>query len=207
MKFASYSSRFLIGIFTIALSMPVLAQTNTQSAPNPSGANTNSMHSSMSNQNSAKVTPSDKKFVDQVAEGGLAEVELGKMAIEKASSTEVKKFGERMVRDHSKANDELKEVAQEDGITLPDHLNTKDQMLKERLSKLSGQSFDSLYMRNMVKDHKADLADFAHEGKSSHDNVAQFAEKTLPTLRSHLHEAERIAPQLQASSSMKGGAE
>jgi len=200
MKLASSLSRFFLGLSIIALPVTILAQ-SAQSTPNPYGAQSNSMHSSM---NSGNLSSADKTFVDKAAEGGLAEVELGQMATEKASNPEVKKFGERMVRDHSKANDELKAVAQEDGITLPDHLSAKDQMLKERLSKLSGPSFDSSYMRNMVKDHKTDVAEFEREGKSSHDNVAQFAQKTFPVLQSHLHQAEKIAPKVGASLSTKG---
>jgi putative membrane protein len=206
MKLTSYFSRFLLGISLVALPVTVLAQSNTPSNPNPYGGASNSSAQSSMNNHSANLTAMDKKFLDQAAQGGMAEVELGHMAAEKASSLEVKKFGERMVRDHTKANDQLKQVASQDGITLPDNLDAKDRMLKERLSKASGQSFDALYMRNMVKDHKADVADFAQEGKSSNDNVAQFAKTTLPVLKSHLREAEKIAPQVQASSN-KGAAE
>lgn len=207
MKLMSYFSRFLLGISFVALPLAVLGQSNTPSTPNPyGGLSHSSTQSSMNTQSAAKLTPHDKQFMDQAAQGGLAEVELGQMASEKASSPQVKAFAERMVRDHTKANDQLKEVASQDGITLPDNLDTKDRMLKERLSKASGQSFDALYMRNMVKDHKTDVADFTQECKSSNSNVAQFAQKTLPVLKSHLREAEKIAPQVQASS-IKGAAE
>ncbi|MGB8985687.1 MAG: DUF4142 domain-containing protein, partial [Candidatus Sulfotelmatobacter sp.] len=105
---------------------------------------TNSMSAGSSN--SSSVSASDKKFVREAAQGGMAEVELGKLATEKASSPEVKKFGQRMVDDHSKANDQLKEVASSQGITLPSELSAKDEMTEERLSKLSGEQFDKAYM-------------------------------------------------------------
>lgn len=166
--------------------------------------------STMSNMNGAQngpanVTAADKKFVKDAAQGGLAEVELGRMATEKASSDEVKKFGQRMVDDHTKANDELKQVAQSKGIDIPTGLSAKDKMLKERLSKLSGPGFDRVYMQNMVKDHKQDVADFARESRTGADPaVKDFASQTLPTLKSHLREAEKIAPMTQSASTGTG---
>jgi putative membrane protein len=143
----------------------------------------------------AQLTPADRGFVKKAAEGGLAEVELGKLATEKASSDEVKKFGQRMVDDHSKANDQLKQVASKVGVTLPDKLNPKDQATKDRLSKLSGEQFDAAYMRDMVKDHTKDVAEFRHESQSAkNDEVKKFAVQTLPTLQDHLQQAKSIAP-------------
>jgi putative membrane protein len=152
-------------------------------------------------QNSAATAENDKKFIREAAEGGLAEVELGKLATEKASNPEVKNFGQRMVQDHSKANEELKEVASKEGVTLPDHLNAKDKALKERLSKLNGPAFDRAYMENMVKDHKKDVAEFNRESTNGKDNdVKQFAGKTLPTLKEHLKQAESIEPNVKTAS-------
>ncbi|MGB0007296.1 MAG: DUF4142 domain-containing protein [Candidatus Sulfotelmatobacter sp.] len=164
---------------------------------------TNSMSASSSN---ASLSSSDKKFVREAAQGGMAEVELGKLATEKASSPEVKKFGQRMVNDHSKANEQLKEVASSQGITLPSNLSAKDEMTKEHLSKLSGEQFDKAYMSDMVKDHTQDVADFQQEANSASDPaVKEFAEKTLPVLKSHLREARQIAPTTSASASKMQG--
>jgi putative membrane protein len=164
---------------------------------------TNSMSAGSSN---GSVSPSDKKFVREAAQGGMAEVELGKLATEKASSPEVKKFGQRMVNDHSKANEQLKEVASSQGITLPSKLSAKDEMTKEHLSKLSGEQFDKAYMSDMVKDHTQDVADFQQEANSASDPaVKEFAEKTLPVLKSHLREARQIAPTTSASASKMQG--
>jgi putative membrane protein len=163
-------------------------------------------HDAMNNtaMNNTNMSASDKKFVRGAAEGGLAEVELGKLATEKAASEDVKKFGQRMVDDHSKANDELKQVASSQGIDLPDHVSAKDKALKERLSKLSGASFDKAYMASMVKDHKADIADFEKESDNGKDTaVKQFATSTLPTLKDHLAEAERIEPTVTSTRAAK----
>jgi putative membrane protein len=151
--------------------------------------------SSMNSGNSAgnHLSMSDRKFVEKAAEGGMAEVDLGKLAEEKASSPQVKQFAERMVNDHTKANDQLKEVAQQEGIQLPDRLSADAVMTKNQLSQLSGPQFDAVYMRDMVKDHKKDVSEFQHESTSAtNPEVKQFASETLPTLQSHLQEAEHI---------------
>ena len=97
------------------------------------------------------------------AEGGLAEVALGQLAVEKASSSDVKKFGQRMVDDHSKANDELKQLASQKNVDLPQDLSAKDKATKSTLEKLSGEQFDQAYMKAMVKDHKKNVTDFRRE--------------------------------------------
>ena len=181
------TSRFALIASLTLLPVAMIGQTNSMSAGSSNG-------SSMS--------ASDKKFVREAAQGGMAEVELGKLATEKASSPEVKKFGQRMVDDHSKANDQLKEVASSQGITLPNKLSPKDEMTKERLSKLSGEQFDKAYMSDMVKDHTQDVADFERESSSGRDSeVKNFAAQTLPTLKDHLRQAKEIAPTMSASSS------
>jgi putative membrane protein len=148
-----------------------------------------------SSKHSAGTAASDKSFVKKAAEGGLAEVELGQLATQKASSEEVKKFGQRMVDDHSKANDQLKQVAAQQQIDLPTEPSAKDKATKARLEKLSGEKFDRAYMSDMVKDHRKDVGEFAHEAKMGKDPaIKSFAESTLPTLREHLKEAEKIAP-------------
>jgi|SRR5436309_11668860 putative membrane protein len=183
MKTSSYILRILTGAALVITPAVALSQSSSTSSSSAMSANASS------------VPATDKKFIREAAEGGMAEVELGKLATEKASSEDVKKFGERMVNDHSKANDELKQIASSKGVDLPSDLSVKDKMLKERLSKLSGDSFDKAYMQNMVKDHRKDVAEFSKESRSASDpEVKQFAGKTLPTLKEHLQKAESIAP-------------
>jgi len=134
---------------------------------------------------------SDQTFVIGAAKGGLAEVELGKLAQEKAASTEVKNFGKRMVDDHSKANDELQSLAKNKNITLPADLDPKDKALRDRLSKLSGAAFDRAYMNAMLSDHRKDVSEFKRESAAGKDpDVKAFAAKTLPTLEEHLKLAQ-----------------
>jgi putative membrane protein len=138
----------------------------------------------------------DRQFLKEAAQGGMAEVELGQLAVQKASSDDVKKFGQRMINDHSKANDELKQLASSKGITLPTEPNAKQKATKKRLAGLSGQQFDKAYMADMVQDHKQDVADFRKESSSARDqDIKSFASKTLPTLEDHLKQAEGITPE------------
>jgi len=135
----------------------------------------------------APALAADETFVTKAAKGGMAEVQLGKLATEKASSAEVKKFGQRMVDDHGKANDELKTLAQSKNITLPTDLDPKDKALHDRLEKLSGAEFDKAYMHEMLNDHLKDVSEFRTESKSGKDaDVKAWAAKTLPTLEEHL---------------------
>src|SRR5207247_6462952 len=110
---------------------------------------------------------------------------------EKAASDQVKQFGQRMVDDHGKANDELKGIAQQKNMTLPTELDAKDKTLRTRLSKLSGTAFDHAYIQAMLRDHKADVNEFRRESQSGKDaEIKAFAAKTLPTLEDHLKTAQ-----------------
>jgi len=133
----------------------------------------------------ANVSAADQSFMRKAAQGGIAEVQLGKLAEQNAQSPEVKAFGERMVRDHSKANDELQRVAAQQGVTLPS---------SQRLSQLHGAAFDKAYMHDMVQDHRKDVAEFKSETSVKDQQLRQWVDKTLPVLESHLREAEKVAP-------------
>jgi putative membrane protein len=149
-------------------------------------------------------TSSDQTFVKKAAQGGLAEVELGKLASDKASNQQVKDFGKKMVDDHGKANDELKSLAQSKNITLPTDLSAQDKALRDRLAKLSGAAFDRAYMQAMLKDHRTDVSEFRTESKKAgaDPDVKQWAAKTLPTLESHLKMAQDDSKAVGTSGSM-----
>jgi putative membrane protein len=141
----------------------------------------------------AKSTVSDTQFAKKAAEGGMAEVKMGQLAQQKGTADSVKKFGARMVEDHTKAGDELKGVAAQEKITLPADMNSKDKAMYEMLSKLSGAAFDRAYARNMVRDHEEDIADFNKEANNGHNPaVKDFATQNLPTLQDHLKDAKEM---------------
>jgi putative membrane protein len=142
----------------------------------------------------APTTGGDTDFVNTVAMDGMAEVELGRLAVQKAKSPEVKQFAQRMVADHSKANAELKQLASNKNITLPAEPNAQQQSEKDRLSKLSGAEFDREYMSLMSTDHDKAVAAFEAESRNgSETDVKSWATKTLPTLREHQTLAKQIA--------------
>jgi Predicted outer membrane protein len=129
----------------------------------------------------------DNDFMTEAAQGGMAEVELGKLAASKATSPEVKKFGQQMVTDHTKANNDLKALAAKKGMKLPAEVDSEAKSTMEDLKGRTGADFDKEYVENMYEDHKKDVADFQDEAKNASDpDVKAFASKTLPTLQKHL---------------------
>jgi len=161
-----------------------------QNSPNTPPGSTRSASQGQSGAN--RLGSADHSWVMKAAVGGMAEVELGKLAQSQGSSDAVKQFGKRMVDDHSKANDELSQIASRKGITLPTSLDAKHQATRDRLSKLSGAAFDRAYMDDMVKDHREDVAEFKKEASNGQDaDLKAFASKTVPTLEDHLKMAEQ----------------
>jgi len=145
----------------------------------------------------------DTHFAVKAAQGGMAEVKLGQLAAEKASSPDVKAFGQQMVDDHTKANDQLKSIAKDEGITLPGDVNQKQQAMYDRLSKLSGADFDRQYVKGMVMDHQEDVKDFRKEANAGKDEkIKSFASQTLPVLEQHLDKIKNIQSKMGNGSSM-----
>jgi putative membrane protein len=135
----------------------------------------------------------DKRFVQDALLGGMTEVELGKVALEKASSDPVKQFAQKMIDDHSKANEDLKQLGSKENINVPDSLDSKHQSRVEKLSKLSGAGFDRAYIKDQLKDHQQDVQEFQQEAQRGSDpNVKSFASKTLPVLEEHLSMAKDL---------------
>lgn len=140
---------------------------------------------------STTLSPSDRKFIEETARGGVAEVELGKLAAQKGSSAEVKQFGQRMVDDHSKANDKLQQLASRKGVNVPNEMDAASKREYDKLQKLSGAGFDQEYIKAMVQDHQKDVKDFQKEQKSAKDSdLKAFVTTTLPTLEEHLKLAQ-----------------
>jgi putative membrane protein len=139
------------------------------------------------------VDTTDAKFAVKAANGGMAEVALGKLAQQKATDAKVKDFGAMMVTDHTKANEEFMAIAKSKNITLPATVDADEQKDADDLSKKSGADFDKAYVDKMVDDHKKDIKDFEDETKNAQDpDIKAFAVKTLPVLRMHLQHIEAI---------------
>jgi putative membrane protein len=148
----------------------------------------------------SKLSKDDERFVKDAAAGGMMEVELGKMAAEKAASDKVKEFGRRMQQDHGKANEELKTIAANKGVELPKVLEGKYKKTVDRLAKLSGEEFDRQYMRAMVEDHEEDLKKFERAAEKAKDpDVKQFASKHAPVIKQHLELAKTTEQEVKKS--------
>ncbi len=133
------------------------------------------------------------KFAVKAANAGMTEVKLGAMAQEKATDKAVKDFGSMMVKDHTKAGDELKSIAAEKNITLPATVSDDMQKHIDDLNKKTGKDFDKDYIKMMVSDHKDVIDAFEDAAKNSKDSaIKNFAVKTLPTLYKHLGAAKAI---------------
>lgn len=117
----------------------------------------------------------DKMFLRKAAEGGIAEVKLGQLAAQKASSDDVKAFGQKMVDDHTKLNNQMAQVADSLGVMLPKSMNKEDQAEYDKLNGLSGNDFDMEYLSFMVKDHHKDLHEFRMEAASRADQTLHDA--------------------------------
>jgi len=185
----------IAGVVSFCFAAAVCAQTgnnvgsraNTHKAANVgTTAATGSMNSKASTLSSG-----DRKFMENATQGGMAEVKLGQLATQKGQADPVKQFGQRMVDDHTKANDQLKQVASTKGVNLPTDMDKSSQREYDKLSKMSGAQFDREYMDHMVSDHKKDIGEFQKEAKNGKDpDVKQFASSTLPVLQQHLQLAQ-----------------
>jgi putative membrane protein len=134
----------------------------------------------------------DTQFARDAAIGGMMEVQLGKIALQKASNEKVKEFAQRMVDDHSRVSDELSAIAAKESIALPNDLDAKHKAVVDRFSTMSaGSDFDRAYITDMVRDHRADIAAFEKEQDKGRDHdLTSWVGSTLPTLRDHLRMAE-----------------
>ncbi|HEU4621818.1 MAG TPA: DUF4142 domain-containing protein [Burkholderiaceae bacterium] len=148
----------------------------------------------------------DKKFMTKAAEAGMAEVELGKLASEKATSPDVKRFAQQMVDEHSKANEELKGLAARKNVSLPTEPNSEHRRVKKTLEGMAGPEFDRRYMAEAgVKAHKESVDLFKNAAASAHDpEVKSWAASKLQTIQQHDQMAHGLADQKGATSSRSG---
>ncbi|UVH52339.1 DUF4142 domain-containing protein [Pseudomonas sp. CBSPBW29] len=135
---------------------------------------------------------SSNDFVDAAAQGGITEVEAGKLALEKSGAADIKAFAQHMITDHTKANQELTALATKLDIKVPDDASLTDKA-KKMILEIRDESFDKAYANNQVKAHEDTVALFKKEAASSDDaELKAFAEKTLPTLETHLKMAKEL---------------
>ena len=129
----------------------------------------------------------DKDFMLAAAQGGMTEVKLGELAARKGMSEDVKAFGQMMVKDHTAINTDLKTLAAQKGVTLPENLDAKHQGMVDKLTALKGAEFDDAYVNGMIKDHKMDAKEFKAESAETKDaEIKAFVDKSIPVVSAHL---------------------
>ena len=141
----------------------------------------------------ADLNNADRSFIEQAASGGMAEIQTAQLAQQRSNSPQVKQFANRVIADHTQANSELQQIAQDQNITLPEQPSAKDASAYRRLIGLTGAAFDQAYGQAEVSDHQQDIALFRKEAQSGQDpTVKSFAQKTLPLLVQHLQLAQGL---------------
>jgi putative membrane protein len=133
------------------------------------------------------VSTADQGFILAAAQGGMTEVKLGELATQKGMRDDVKAFGQMMVKDHTAINDDLKSLAAQKGVTLPDSLDAKHQGMVDKMAALTGSAFDDAYIAAMIKGHKQDAKAFKAESAATTDaDIKSFLDKSIPTVEAHL---------------------
>jgi putative membrane protein len=150
-------------------------------------------------------TSSDAKFVEHVARDGQAEVDLGRLGEQKAQGTEVKALARRLVADHTKSNQQLMKIAQQEGAQPSAQPSKSERNERAKLEKLNGQAFDKAFVKQIVQDHQKDIKYFEKEQGSLKDpQLKSFAQQTLPVLREHLQMAQQTEQATSGSGSSTG---
>ena len=205
----------LIGLLAIA-AMVITSCESTSNTANNSGSNANrgNLNANAANSNSYSTTNAivnsvsnavdkvtgntDEDFIKNATLGGMSEVELGKLAASKAANAEVKKFGQMMVTDHSKANADLKALAAKKNIQVASETDSSHKSTLTDLQGKSGAEFDKDYVADMVDDHEKDVKEFKDKAENAKDpDIKAFAAKTLPTLQKHLDAIKAIQAKMK----------
>jgi len=142
----------------------------------------------------SEVASQDAAFVKEAAEAGLAEVQMGQITKQNAQNQSLKDFGDRIVADHTKANQELMQIASQKGIQTPTAMNSRDEQMIQHLSSLNGVEFDKVCEKHAVDAHNKAVKLFKTEAQRGQDaDIKAFAQKTLPTLEEHLKMARDLS--------------
>jgi len=153
-----------------------------------------SMDSQTNGMQPGQPSATDRMFVSKAMQGGMAEVQLGQLTLQKSNNEQVKQFAQRMIDDHTKLNDQMKPVAQQLGVSVPDQISKNDRKTIAKMQALSGTAYDQAYIKDMVKDHKQDLNQFQMEASSGQDQtVKDAASQGSKVIAQHLQMAQQLA--------------
>ncbi len=186
----------LITISIVALAVYAIQGCHSGSTANQSADTTTQAKDTASATTKTASTPvdsSDMKFAMNAAGGGMAEIQLSKLAVQKSTDTKIKNFAAMMVTDHGKAGDTLMMIAKNKNITLPTTLDPEHQKKYDELSKMSGANFDKAYVKIMVDDHQGALKLMQGEAKNGTDaDLKAFAAKTALMVQMHIDAINKI---------------
>jgi putative membrane protein len=173
---------------------PLPSQTQQPNRPGQTPTTLPSMQDSIGHPNETGQEMKDKMFLRKATEGGLGEVQLGKLATVKGGSQDVKDFGQKMVDDHTKLNNDMAPIADSMGVMLPKKMAKDDQAEYDKLNGMSGDDFDKEYIAYMVKDHREDLHEFRVEAVSTSDPELKAAvDKGAGVIHDHMVMADKLA--------------
>jgi putative membrane protein len=160
-----------------------------------SGSANPSMNPQMNGmQTNGQASPVDMLFVKKALQGGIAEVQLGQLTLQKSSNDQIKQFAQKMIDDHTKLGEQMKPVAQQVGVAVPTEPSKKDKQTMVKMQALSGSAYDQAYIKDMVKDHKQDLSDFQAEASNGQDPaVKDAATQGSEVISQHLQMAQQLA--------------
>ncbi len=197
MKRASIACVLAIAVFGCQGKETVTSTDTVSTSGTETTGTTSTTSTGSSGGTTSSLNAEDKGFFVAAAQASMAEVSLGHMAADKATSRDVVNFARRMVADHSKANDDLKQLAITKGVALPAVLTKEQNKTATDLSQKVGTGFDKSYMDAMIRDHEKAVHDFEKASKDATDpDLKAWATNTLPTLQDHLRMAKQIAGRL-----------
>jgi putative membrane protein len=148
-------------------------------------------------------SPADLEFVKSALQGSMAEVQTAQLALQKSTNDQVKQFAQRMITDHTKLIEQMKPVAKQLGVKIPDGPDKKEKASMAKLQALSGSDFDTAYVKAMVKDHKTDDSEFKMEMSNGQSQIVRnAASQADPVIEAHLQMIEGIAKNMNVTSGM-----
>jgi putative membrane protein len=194
LKFTSLPALALCAATTLVLAQSPGQSPMQQNPVNP--GQPNSMPNSQMAPPDGGTQLQDRVFLQKASEGGMSEVQLGQLAAEKGNSAEVKQFGQKMVEDHTRLNEQMKPIGDTLGVNAPKHMSKAEQAEYDKLSGLSGDAFDQDYIADMVKDHRKDLHEFRREETAtSNPELKQAVSQAELVISQHLSMIQGIAQQ------------
>jgi putative membrane protein len=141
-----------------------------------------------------RLSSRDAKFIREAAEGNNAEIQMGQMVAQRTQDPQVRAYADKLVRDHTQANRELRQIAESRGIDMPQGPSRSDERSMRRMQAMNGRELDREAVDHWVKDHKKDIKEYDKEARRASDpQVKQYATMSLPTLRDHLSNAKTLS--------------